>query len=257
MSIQRPFAAATAASVAVALCLFGAEPLQAKDKKESGGAQLIDFEKLAKVIKTKGKEQVLDAAELPPIPSSLPGYANPPGIWLPGKRDLVQQVLKCSDTRCALRVMRMVKSGEQVNQEAQVDLPPLPSGVTELEYLPLSVLDIDGDHKDELLVRYRFQKKLGSRAGEATTEMLAVISYPEMSLALLHDLRQAGREGPEAECKYDVARRDVNGDRRIDLQFVHSCQCAAGVDDCHKGPDSPEEYAVGADRRFVRYFPPK
>lgn len=256
MSIHRALTSFIAASIAITSGLFVAAPLHAKGKAGADGPR-IDFDKLEKVVKAKGKEQVLDAAELPPVPEQLYNYAHPAGVWLPGKRDLVQQTVKCSDKRCALRILRKVRNGSGLDTEAQVDLPPLPHGIDELEFLPLTVLDIDGDHKDEVLVRYRIKGKPRPGAEPVSTDMLAVLSYPEMTLALQHELRESGHDGPEAECKYDVVRHDVNGDKRTDLQFIHSCVCAKGSDGCHTGPDSPEEYAVGADRRFTRYFPPK
>lgn len=256
MSTQRALPTFLAASIAISAGLLVAAPLYAKGKASADGPS-IDFDKLAKVVKEKGKEQALDAAELPPVPEHLYNYAHPAGVWLPGKRDLIQQTVKCSDKRCALRIIRKVRNGSGLDTAAQADLPPLPNGIDELEFLPLTALDIDGDHKDEVLVRYRIQGKPRPGAEPVSTDMLAVLNYPDMTLALLHELRESGHPGPEAECKYAVVRRDVNGDKRTDLQFIHSCVCAKGSDGCHTGPDSPEEYAVSAEHKFTRYFPPK
>ena len=81
-------------------------------------------------------------------------HEPPVPLRLSEKPDLVQAYLRCPERRCNVRVVLMRQQGQDFTVAAKLDLPALPRSSAGLSFAPAALFDIDGDGKEELLVRY-------------------------------------------------------------------------------------------------------
>ncbi len=211
----------------------------------------LDFDALAAALANQTKEVEIRAEDLPPLPKDV-AYKHPKAIRLPGNLGIVQALLKCDAHRCVPRVVRAIDRDGSIDAQARVELPALPKKCSEFEFQPLALLDIDQDGKDELLVRYEVYGPERQGAGALWTEMLAIVNLPEMTLALVHELKNGGREDIDNRCQYQVTRLQLHDKRRFGLRWVRTCECV-DKKGCHAGADRPEDYVMDSARRLVHW----
>ncbi len=209
----------------------------------------LDFGALAEALAKQTKEVEIRAEDLPALPKDV-AYKHPKAIRLPGQLGIVQPLLKCDDRRCVPRIVRAVDKDGSIDAQGRVELPALPKKCSEFEFQPLALLDIDQDGKDELLVRYDVYGPERQGAGALWTEMLAIVNLPEMTLGLVHELKSGGREGIDNRCQYQVTRVHLDGDHRLGLRWLRTCECVEKKG-CHARAASPEDYIAATERRFV------
>lgn len=240
-------------ALTTALLLFGAldatPGMAAADTAVAGGLDsgVLDFDKLAEQVKER--RVPVSSADLPKLP---PGFENEPAVplRLSEKPDLVQAYLRCPEKRCNVRVVLMRQQGQDFNVTAKLDLPALPRNSTGLSFAPAALFDIDGDGKEELLVRYTIHGPDRAALGPMHTEMLAVVQVPEMALALDREIAWYGNPEGDPRCAVAVSRLDLNGDRRLDLRFARTCSCPKDAyAPCRKS--GTEEFLAGANHRFT------
>jgi hypothetical protein len=215
----------------------------------SASPETLDFDALAEALANQTKEVEIRAEDLPPLPKDV-AYKHPKAIRLPGNLGSVQPLLKCDTHRCIPRVVRAVEKNGSIDAQARVELPALSKKCSEFEFRPLGLLDIDQDGKEELLVRYDVYAPERQGAGALWTEMLAIVNLPEMTLAMVHELKSGGREGIDNRCQYQVTRLHFNDQRHLALRWSRTCECV-DKKGCHAGAAPPEDYIVDSKRRIV------
>ncbi len=218
--------------------------------KKSGAEVALDFDKLAKAQVGKLKTTAIDSETLPTTSSELT-YSHPKAQRLPGKRGIVQLFLQCDGARCTPRIIHAVDGDGGVEVQGRAELPAIRKDCSQFEFLPLAYLDVDKDGKEELLVRYAITAPAREGKGTVFAHMLAIVTLPELSLALLHEIKSGGRPGVEDLCVHRASVLPLNDDKRLDLRWVRTCDCADKTS-CFAGPAPPEDFLAGEDRRFVR-----
>jgi hypothetical protein len=218
--------------------------------KKPAGAQALDFDKLAKSLAGKLKPAQIDGESLPTTSSELT-YSHPRAQRLPGKRGIVQLFLQCDGPRCTPRITHAVDGDAGVEVQGRAELPAIRKDSTQFEFMPLGLLDVDKDGKEELLVRYAMLAPARDGKGTVFSHMLAIVTLPELSLSLLHEIKSGGRAGVDDVCTHRASVLALDGDKRLDLRWVRTCECAEKTG-CFEGPAPAEDFLATEDRRFVR-----
>lgn len=233
---------------ALALALLLCAPLLWAKKPAEDKA--LDFDGIAKSLASKLKATKIEGETLPETSSSLT-YSHPKAQRLPGKRGIVQLFLQCDGPRCTPRITHAVDGDAGVEVQGRAELPAIRKDCTQFEFLPLGVMDIDKDGKDELLVRYAMIAPAREGKGTVFSQMLAIVTLPELALSLLHEVKSGGRAGVDDLCTHRASAIPIDGDKRLDLRWVRTCECASPTG-CFSGPAPAEDFLATEDRRFVR-----
>lgn len=236
------------AGAGLSLLLFGSAPLLWA--KKPAGETALDFDKLAKSFASKLKPTKIESETLPVTSSDLT-YSHPKAQRLPGKRGIIQLFLQCDGGRCTPRITHAVDGDAGIEVQGRAELPAIRKDCTQFEFLPLGLLDVDQDGKEELLVRYVITAPAREGKGTVFSHMLAIVTLPELSLAMLHELKSGGRVGVDDLCIHRASVLPIDGDKRLDLRWVRTCECATPTG-CFSGPAPAEDFLSTDDRRFVR-----
>lgn len=218
--------------------------------KKNTDSKALDFEALAKSLASKLKKASIVSEKLPEIPSTL-HYSHPVAQRLPGKRGIVQLFLQCDGPRCSPRITHAVDGDTGLEVQGRAELPSLRKDCSQFEFLPLALLDIDKDGQEELLVRYTITAPAREGKGTVFTQMLAIVTLPNLGLALVHELKSGGQAGVHDLCTHHATPVAIDGDKRLDLRWVRTCDCV-DKNTCFAGPTPPEEFLASEDRRFIR-----
>ena len=210
----------------------------------------VDFDELAKQATALTQHLNSTSPPLPKVPTELAS-----GAWsalrLPGGQGYVQPYPLCHKGKeCTLGVAWLVKQGSSYRVKVKLELPPLPSGV-EFENVPLlALLAHDREGPWQLLARYEGVRS-GAGAQTQTTQWLAIVNLPAMTIALVHELETWGNSRTDPACGFDVYRIDLDGDGQQDLRFVRACRCPKKIPNCQHDPELTEEYLATKDHQFV------
>lgn len=218
--------------------------------KPPAAEKVLDFDGVAKSLASKLKATKIEGETLPETSSSLT-YSHPKAQRLPGKRGIVQLFLQCDGPRCTPRITHAVDGDAGVEVQGRAELPAIRKDCTQFEFLPLGILDVDKDGKDELLVRYVMTAPGREGKGTVFSHMLAIVTLPELALSLLHEVKSGGRAGVDDLCTHRASALAIDGDKRLDLRWVRTCECASPTG-CFSGPAPAEDFLATEDRRFVR-----
>lgn len=228
---------------------FGGGGESGAKRPKAGELAAFNFEAAAKLLAKKAKREKLQTEELPEVPSSLT-YKEGPAMRLPGKRGILQRLLKCADGRCLPYLVLADDESGHAEVRGSASLPGLRRDAAEMEYLPLGLADIDRDGKEELLIRYKVHYPAREGTGLLWNEILVVVNLPDMTVALQHELASGGSEKETDRCSHSVTVLDLDGDKRNDLRVQRVCVCGANPT-CSPAPAPPEEFITNSDRRFV------
>ncbi len=232
------------------LCAHALLAVLSAHAKKSADTRPLDIEAQSKALAGKLKKAAIPGESLPAVPSSL-RYAHPVAQRLPGKRGIVQLFLQCDGSRCTPRITHAVDGDTGIEVQGRAELPAVRKDCSEFEFLPLAVVDLDHDGKEELLVRYVITAAARDGKGSVFTHMLAIVNLPDLSLALVHELKSGGQAGVDDLCTHQMTTSAIDGDQRLDLRWVRTCECV-DKNTCFAGPTPPEDFLATPERRFVR-----
>jgi hypothetical protein len=230
------------------LVLLLALPM-AQAKKTSEGKPL-DLDAVARTLASKLRKAAIPGEVLPAIPDAL-RYQHPSGQRLPGKRGIVQLFVQCDGPRCTPRITHAVDGDTGIEVQGRAELPAIRKDSTQFEFLPLAITDLDKDGQEELLVRYAITAPGREGKGSVFAHMLAIVNLPDLSLALVHEIKSGGQAGIDDLCTHQLTPMALDSDKRLDLRWVRTCECA-DKSTCFAGPAPPEDFLASAERRFVR-----
>ena len=159
--------------------------------------------------------------------------------------------MQCDGPRCSPRITHAVDGDTGLEVQGRAELPSLRKDCSQFEFLPLALLDIDKDGQEELLVRYTITAPAREGKGTVFAQMLAIVTLPNLGLALVHELKSGGQAGVDDLCTHHATTVAIDGDKRLDLRWVRTCDCV-DKNTCVAGPTPPEEFLASEERRFIR-----
>lgn len=218
--------------------------------KKAAESKAMDFDAQAKALAGKLKKTTINGESLPTVPGTL-RYTHPDAQRLPGKRGIVQLFLQCDGPRCTPRITHAVDGDTGIEVQGRAELPAIRKDSSQFEFLPIAVQDLDKDGKEELLVRYIVTAPARDGKGSVFSQMLAIVNLPDLSLALVHELKSGGQAGVDDLCTHQMTAMSLDADQRLDLRWVRTCECV-DKNTCFAGPAPPEDFLANEARRFVR-----
>ncbi len=232
----------------LALWMLGTAP--SASARRAADNKPLDLDALAKTLSGKLKKATIAGETLPTIPGTL-RYSHPTAQRLPGKRGIIQLFLQCDGPRCVPRITHAVDADTGIEVQGRAELPAIRKDCNQFEFLPLALLDIDKDGKEELLIRYVITAPGREGKGSVFAHMLAIVNLPDLALALVHEIKSGGQVGVDDLCTHQATPMALDGDKRLDLRWVRTCECV-DRDTCLAGPAPPEDFLASEERRFVR-----